>query len=491
MMNKDDNLRNSAGRLTGLLTDRTVSHEVSDDLTLPDHLPEARRVLSVKGRILPPAKYVSRSGVECNGNIDYSVLYVGADGGLYSAELSSEYEVTAPLDNGYEALSDGTAVAVSTVSEGISARMSAPRRINIKNRLRSHIRAYADMSVGEESFGGGDIQCLRKDVENATVCALSSEPIELSCEIGGLSEDTRVISADATVTVSDLRRSSDCVDASGDVVMKLLVCKENGRAETLTAKIPFSGTADSGEAMSDAMCSVYGRVTDINVNVEDGKAVCNLSMVLCGMGAVNRQASYVADVYSTDRECECLTESYSLPTVRVCGNGNFSQSERISASEAGVPEGAWVIDAWGSASLDSCEYSGGKYVFSGQSRYSLLCEKDGEYSVCNVELPIKYEIDGAYADSVSFDALADVIACRARADGDTLSIDAEIAAYTSIFDSSDISVVSETRFGEPFAERKCRMVVYYPADGEGVWDVAKKYHVPADSLSAEKNYYLF
>ncbi len=490
-MNKDDNLRDSSGRLTGLLTDRTVSHEVSDDLTLPDHLPEPRRVLAVRGRILPPARYVSRSGVECNGNIDYSVLYVGADGGLYSAELSSEYEVSVPIDNGYETLSDGTAVVVSSVCEGISARITAPKRINIKNRLRSHIRAYADMSVGEGDFGGDDIQYLRKNVENATVCALSSDPIELNCEIGGLSEDMRVISADATVTVADIRRSSDGVDASGDVVMKLLVCKENGRAETVTQKIPFSGTAESSEPLSDALCSVYGRVTDINVNVEEGRAVCDISMVLCGMGAVNRQASYVADVYSTDRECECLTESYSLPTVRVCGNGNFSHSERISAAEAGVPEGASVIDAWGNASLDGCEYSGGKYVFSGQCRYSLLCERNSEYSVCNVELPVKYEIDGAFANKASFDAVADVIACRARADGDTLSIDAEIAAYTSIFDSADISVVSETRFGEPYAERKCRMVVYYPADGEGVWDVAKKYHVPADSLSTEKNYYLF
>ena len=489
-MNKDDNLRDSSGRITGLMTDRTVSHEVSDDLTLPDHLPEPRRVLAVRGRILPPAKYVSRSGVECNGNIDYSVLYVGADGGLYSAELSSEYEMSVPIDNAYETLSDGTAVAVSSVSEGMTARVTAPRRINIKNRLRSRVRAYADISMTEGDLGE-DIQCLRKSIENATVCALSSDPIELNCEMGGLSEDTRVISADATVIVGDMRRSSEGVDVSGEVIMKLLVCRENGRAEALTEKIPFSGTAESGEVLSDAQCSVYGRVTDINVNVEEGRAVCDISMVLCGMGAVNRQESYVADVYSTDRECECLTESYSLPTVRVCGNGNFSHSERLSAAEVGVPEGASVVDAWGSASLDGCEYSGSKYIFTGQCKYSLLCARDSEYSVCNVELPIKYEIDGAPAKKISFDAVADVISCRARADGDTLSIDAEIATYASVFDSVDINVVSETRFGEHYAPKGCRMVVYYPADGESVWDVAKKYHVPADSLSAEKNYYLF
>ena len=82
MMNVDRDERDMAERLFGMLCDRTVGCEVSGDFTLPDGQPEIRRLLAVNERVLPPAKYVSSSGVECNGTVDYSVLYVGTDGGL-------------------------------------------------------------------------------------------------------------------------------------------------------------------------------------------------------------------------------------------------------------------------------------------------------------------------------------------------------------------------------------------------------------------------
>ncbi len=490
-MNKDDNLRECSGVLTCILCDKTVSHEVSGDLTLPEHLPELRRLLSVSERVLPPAKYVSGSGVECNGSIDYTLLYVGADGGLYSAELSSEYELNVPIEQSADAMSDSTAVIVNTVSEGISARMTSQRRINIKNRLRSHVRAYGDMSVGESDFGGEDIQRLYKAVGNAAVYSLCSEPIELSDEIGGLYEDSRVISASASVVIGEMRRGSEGLDVSGDVLLKLLVCRDGGRAETLTKKIPFSGVAEGGDTLSNALCTAHGCITDITVNVEDRRALCNMTLVLSGVGVQDRCARYIADVYSTERECQCIRDDLCLPTARICAMGNFSQSERLSAADAGIPEGASVIDGWGSAYLDSCEYIGGRYVLSGKSKYSVLCEKDGEYSVANAEMPVKYEIEGDAADSICFDTVADVIACRVRIDGDTLGIDAEIAAYVNVMSEASASVVSEVRFGEAYGKKKCRMVVYYPADRESSWDVAKKYHVPADSIAPEKNYYLF
>ncbi len=490
-MNKDDNLREYSEIFTGVLCDRTVSLEVGTELTLPEHQPEARRILWVRERVLPAAKYVSASGVECNGNIDYTVLYVGADGGLYSAELSAEYETSVPMDAGADALSDGASVTVTTVSEGVTARTASPRRISIKNRLRSHVRAYADIGMGDRELDNEELQKQYRSVENATVCPLISEPIEISDEIGGLFEDSRVISVCALATVSDIRRSSEGAYASGEVVLKLLVCREGGRAEALTKKIPFEGMAEGSESMADALCSIYGRVTDITVNVDEGKAVCNITLILSGIGAKNKRSRYVSDAYSAERECQCVCENITLPVTAVCVGGNFSQSERLSASESGIAEGATVIDAYGSAILDGCEYTGGKYLLVGQCKYSILCEKDGEYSTVTVELPIKYELDGAFAESISFDAPAEVISCRVRSDGDTLGIDSEIAAYVSVFGSTDISPVSEVRFGEQYGKRKSRMVVYYPAAGETSWDAAKKYHVPADSLAAEKNYYLF
>ena len=494
-MNIDKNGAELLGSITMPMCDRTVSCEVSADITLPDYQPELRRLLGVSERILPPAKYVSGSGVECNGTVDYRILYVGADGGLYGTTFSSEYEIDIPIENGSDfELTEGACTTVCTVCEGSTVRVTSPRKINVKSRLRSHIRSYANMRTEENAYGEVDISSVEKlygQVDNACMSVNASDVIEVDTEIGGFPDDLRVISADASVFVNDARVLDGELRAGGDVNLKLLVCREGREAETVTKKLHFDGELDGSDIFSDSLCRVVGNVTDMTVNVEEGRILCNISLVLDGICAKNRPWRYTADIYSTERECDAEMSELAVPAVIACTNGNFSQSERLPLSDTTVSEGSAVIDAWGNASLGTCEYLDGKYVFTGKSRYTLLCENEGEYSTSDVELPLRYELEGEGADSFTFDAFADVISCRARIDGDTLAIDAEIGVGADIFGTNNITAVESVRFGEPYGHGKSRMVVYYPAEGESPWDVAKKYHVPADTLTAEKHYYIF
>lgn len=485
----------SYGSVTLSFCNRTVNHEVSADLTLPDYLPEMKRILSVTERIMPPARYVSASGVECNGVIDYGILYVGSDGELHSASLSSEYELNASSDTdmGLD-MTEGGGASVTTVCDGTFARLLAPRRINLKSRLRSHVRAYCGADIAENAYGdvdGESIQRLFKETENACVLSGSSDVIDVSDEISGLGDDVRVASADAGVFVSDIRCKEDLVTASGDVILELLICRDGESPRKTVRKIRFDGETDISGVDSDCLCRVNGSVSDIAVSVEEGRISCVVSVVLNCFAVKNRILKYSADLYSTERECKVETLSLSLPLVICCSNGNFSQSERLPLADTEIPEGAEIIDAWSRTSFDECRYSDGKYLFSGQSRYFVLCRKDGEYSVCELELPAKYEADGKGGEPAVFDAIAESVGCRVRIDGDNLAIDGEIAVCYDIFGENNIKTVSEARFEDPFVRQKSRITVYYPSSEESAWDVAKKFHVRSDILSDEKNYYLF
>ena len=133
MMNVDRDERDMAERLFGMLCDRTVGCEVSGDFTLPDGQPEIRRLLAVNERVLPPAKYVSSSGVECNGTVDYSVLYVGTDGGLWSASFSSEYELEATAEEIAADMSCGVDTVTGVWSEGVVTRVISPKRVSVRS----------------------------------------------------------------------------------------------------------------------------------------------------------------------------------------------------------------------------------------------------------------------------------------------------------------------------------------------------------------------
>lgn len=59
-------------------TENTV--DVSEDFVLPDYCPEVRRVLGVTARASVGGKYLSGEELEADGDVTYTVVYMGGRG---------------------------------------------------------------------------------------------------------------------------------------------------------------------------------------------------------------------------------------------------------------------------------------------------------------------------------------------------------------------------------------------------------------------------
>ena len=479
------------------LCEKRVSLESMGEYTLPDGQPEIRRVLSVTPTVLPPAKYVGAAGVELSGNVDYSALYVGADGALYSLPLSSEYHLMIPLEHSSELdPMGGVTVWSDLFAESVQARVASPRRISLRCRLGALVRAYGRMLMEEKCIGESSAKHLFRRVARCEALALSSgrsDVLPLSCEFLGVGEDARVVTAEGSCTVNEIRISSgESVTASGEVHLRLLVARESGALETLSRSVAFSGEAELEGIDEGYDFRGTATLSELTVEVgEGGRIDCALSVIVEVRGMKNCEKSYTEDLFSTERESSCEKKSYRLPTALRCERRNFSQSERIARSGVSIPEGARICDAWGSVSFEDCSTVGQKYVLTGQSRYTMLCEKDGEYSACELILPIRYETEAAEGEAESFSAEGRVISCRARAEGEVVCLDAEIAVAADFCGAQEIVAVSAARFGEPIAERGSRMTVYYPMPNESAWDVAKKYRIAPETVKKASSYYYF
>ncbi len=494
-MNEMDGMEMSSRTyLTVPLCDRTVTSEVNGDYTLPDYQPEIRRLLWVKPTVLPPAKYVGGGQAELNGNMDYELLYVGADGGLYTAPLSAEYGVSVPLERMDQVdPGEGVTVFATTVCEGITPRVSAPRKISLRSRMRSHVRAFGRMPMEERIGEGADPASIRRlggEASNLVAASGVSDMIPIGEEITGMGDDVRVISAGGTVLINEIVPSDGVVSGRGELCLKLMLCGEDGKEECMVRMLPVEGQVDLEGVTSESACCMTGTVCELNVSVEEGRILCEIGVLLTARGMENRVVRYTKDLYSTQVESECDYREYSLPVALCCENGNLSQSERIPIRELNLPESAEIVDVLGSVIWDGCEQVGNQYVLEGHSRYQLLCRRDSEYSVSELTLPLRYETKGTEAAPVGYDAWGEMLSCRARVDGNTLSLDAELSVVSDFFGKEDIRAVSEARFGEALDCRGNRVVVYYPTADDTSWTVAKRYHISPEKLSEGASYYL-
>ncbi|MBQ9085667.1 MAG: DUF3794 domain-containing protein [Clostridia bacterium] len=477
------------------LCDRTLHTEVSGDYTLPDYQPEIRRILHVIPTVLPPAKYVGNGNVELNGTVDYQVFYVGGDGGMYTLSLSSEYGGQIPMEAADRVdLNEGITVFATTVSEGTTTRVSGPRKLNVRCRLCSRVRAYGRMPLEVRESGCEHPSAVRRHVtEGASMVASGSVSEGIICreEIMNVGEDARVISAVADVFVEDCRWQAGGLRAVGEVCLRLMIARENGSVETMTRKLPLEGEIEWDSPMADAPCCVRGTASEVEVQVEEGRILCEVTVLLEARSLGGMPLTYVDDAYSLEQECDCRYTEHQIPVSLGCENGNFSQSERIPLSEINFPEDANVIDAFGSAWFEECHQNEEQYLLNGKSRYVLLCEREGEYSTLEVNLPLRYEMSGGELTPESFDATASVIGCRVRIEGETLCVDTEWSVVADFVGIQPITVLSEVNFGEVLTRSRSCMTVYYPSAEDTAWTVAKKYHVSPEKIAENASYYFF
>ena len=70
--------------------DKRINKEISGDFTLPDYQPEIKRLLRIGAEVLTPECSFGINDCEISGNIDYYVIYLGADNQMYCAPLTGE-----------------------------------------------------------------------------------------------------------------------------------------------------------------------------------------------------------------------------------------------------------------------------------------------------------------------------------------------------------------------------------------------------------------
>ena len=204
---------------------RSAIQELSDDFSLPDYKPEIRRMISVTAAVSPAAHYLTPGHAEFAGSVKYCIQYEGGDGGVWSAELPSEYDFDLATDNDPAFESEGTVAYADTVCESVSARVTAPRRVSIRARIRADAAVMGRRRL-EESVSGvsalpdGDIKRLTSSADTALIMRENTDAFEYSDTFlpdDGGSGELRVISCRAEPFVSEAGITLEGVYVRGEL----------------------------------------------------------------------------------------------------------------------------------------------------------------------------------------------------------------------------------------------------------------------------------
>ncbi len=477
-------------RVQALLCDKQEMGEVSAEISLPDYRPEIKRLVRVGATVSPPARYVGAASTELSGTVDFSILYTGNDGALYSTSHASEYRISIPTDVPSDAvLGEGLVCDADILPEPCNARVLSPRKLSLKCRLRARMRLY-----GIRLMENGDLlseiaaEKLYGSCDTAEFFSGVGEPILLHDEIvcDTQSEDVRVVCADGQVFISEASAGSGCINCRGEVALKLL-CAHDATGllpSQLLRRIPFESAVEADGCEVNCTASAFGTCTDVNITVEDGRILCDLSIVLQGRAQRDRSLTYIRDAYALESLSEGRTDFLSLPQSRSCVCANFSLGQTLTAEEVGLRQGLSVIDSYLMPLSAELTQENGRDILNGRCRVHLtLCDDAGEISSQEVELPYRYEAEAKEGTLADYLVHVSPISCRARADGERLGIDGELAVSLMTRAQTQIQYLSACNVGEKCQKLEGECTVCFPASDDTLWSIAKRYHKPLAHLT--------
>lgn len=517
-------------RVQTAFCDRDTTVETAQDFVLPDYLPEIRKLLRVTPTVLPPSRYLGTGEAEFSGGVTLEAMYIGADQALYRTELSAPYSFRIPLEDapsphGTEPL----CVHADITPEAVMTRVSAPRKLHIKCRLRAHVVGLCDeevdTTVSGESTDPASIERLERTHTCGRVVRAAGEVLELNDELSvptGAGE-LRLIGNDGTVQISELAPTEDGIACRGELIWHAMVCRDRadgmvgmgdmdgmdsmnsmnstggdvpaGDVEVLTRRMPFSQTvALPAPLTGEPEIMAHGICTGITARVEEGRLMASATLVVQVTVQCRERVTFVCDCYSTERESVSTPRRFEYARALACLNGNVSESGSVRAAECGMPQDAAVLDVAADAVPTGLTCERGRATLGGECHYRVLYRTaQGELGHAEFSLPLRYELPADFARGMEGEEACEVeahmvlLAARMRAEGDGFAVDAEWGIAARVYAPAAAEAVGEVSFADAHPTGDASCVICYPDASASLWGVAKRYHAALRPLAAQNH----
>jgi hypothetical protein len=296
------------------LVNQTNSQEQTQEVKLPEGMPDIGRVLGAWGQILIRGKEWNSGDANVTGGVLAWVLYVSEDGSdLRSVDTWIPFQTRWEFP---EARRDG-AIHIWPLLSGIDARCVSARKIMLRCQIGVHgqvlepspLTLYTPNQIPE------DVQLLINSYPSMLPVEAGEKQFLIQQEQEGLRDIQKLLRYEADVAVTEQRIIGSRLVFRGNCCLHALYCDASEQIKTADICVPFSQFAELDSAYSDtAQADVQVVVTAMDLESDEQgnwKFQCGATAQYTVSDRIMVQM--VEDAYSTCRKVEMETEKLLLP----------------------------------------------------------------------------------------------------------------------------------------------------------------------------------
>ncbi len=473
----------------------TVTAEASAEHTLPDYMPEIRRIKRIDARAIPSGKYVEDGSCEFSGIVSYTVIYTDGEGRLSAASLNGDYTVACRMRG-----TGAPAAAYADIEvESTVCRLGGPRKIFLRSTLKCRPHLIERTELTPPATEG--YECLTRPVlhRRTLVAEVGEIPIYDSYSVAGMAPDeVRPLFCDGSFQPTECRASGGALTLRGNANVRVVALGRDGAPMTFSSRIPVEREITLEGAESADVPLVSGRPTTLSVRAaSDGEGGTRLELdgaVECEARLVkNVESTPLLGVYSTDCPLETATRTYTAE--RSLGSVSTSYTVSGSTAATGEERASTVLDTAATATVRKITAEGGRAVVLGDVKVGMLLAgiptgEDTEVPCHAVEYThpfrLETELSVPTGGDVRYECCVSAVSSRGRIEDAGYADDTELRLLLVAYVPTPLTVVESVRpvSDAAYPVREGVITVVYPEEGDSLWSIAERYHTTVASLAS-------
>lgn len=471
--------------------------EGTTEYVLPDYQGDVKKILCAEARLVPAGKYLSGENLELSGIVAFDVLYADTEGKLTCASFTSDYEMSLPL--GDAPVTDAGATARLG---GYSVRLLGPRKFSAKYAVtaRPEVTSEVVLTTGGNAWEGHTPEVRKAPL--AMHYALMGEGgerefAEEAVRVSAPADTVEIIRTSGTVAVDESTATAGGVILRGRVILNALVRTPTEPPFRVTKEIPFEEMISVEGAVAGMQSTGTGNCTSVTAHVAaDGEdaSVVTVDAIAEFSAQIhsNMQTEVVTDGYLTDYETVGNFDTYNYEELCGCVSEPVTLRVQAPKTEGDGEEFRDVFFTLVSLKTESSEIVPEGVRLTGEATVTAVGNTMDEEQKAGFAAR---RFTAPFEETVKFPLHVEgepKIECRlmpldveVTQDAETMYATITAQAVCVVTGQKQVRRMTDMETGAPVERNRSVVTVYFPEEGDTLWEIAKRYHRSVAAVASD------
>ena len=463
------------------------------DVIVPDIKPDILKLLQVDADACITDKYIENGRLIICGRVDYKVLYVPDSEKEKIKSILTSMEFRQAVDAG-NAKPESKIILKPTVERvEFSAVNSRKLRIRAIVHIEYEVSSIENCEICND-ISDSEIEKIYNDVtyENTVDISEHDFTVKETLEIpSGASSAAEVLKADVRIYDTEYKSVTGKVIVKGICGICVLYTDDDGEIRFVESEVPFTEVLDAEGVGEDTVCdieySLLGVMCDARPDTDgDMRLLClDIDISAAIKGTEIKNTKLIKDCFMPYMKTDVQSKEIVLRTT-VERPESLNTIREVIAFPQNVPEVSGVYNVMTNTVMTKSELSKNKILCEGKVEAYIL------YLTNSTENPVySFKKDIPFSYMIECKNSTEALDCEIKSgvkhvsynlnSGGEVELRCLISIECMLIKEERISTLYDVSITE--AQKSREIVICFAHNGERVWDIAKRYGIPQESLN--------